>query len=172
MENIKQYIDNNPGLQIAKRRQSPWTSIAILVCGIVLLILSRTLKHHDSLQMTLLSVGVIATIVGIILVLIGCLSANCYLYQPTRSKMKMHHFYINNVDRQLVKEMLATKNVEGLKNVLPELSTNTMLDIMISTDGCFALLQVLEYSSYFEPATSVCILSGDTAQEVKQWIKA
>ncbi len=172
MENIKQYIDNNSGLQIAKRHQNPWISIAILVCGVILVVLSRTLHHHDSLQMTLISVGIIAAIVGSILLAVCCCSANSYLYQPTRSKMKMHHFYINNVDCQLLKEMLATKEMDNLKNILPEMSTNTMLDVMISADGCFTLLQVLEYGSCFEPTTPVCVLSGDAAQEVKRWVKA
>ncbi len=170
MENIKQYIDNNAGLQIAKRYQNPWTHIAVLVCGVTLIVLGRTVHGHDSLQMTLLSIGIIAAIVGIILLVICC-NANRYMYLPTHSHMKLHHFYINNVDRHLVKEMLATKNIEGIKEVKPEMSTNTMLDVMISADGCFALLQVQEYSSYFEPTTPVCVLTGDAAQEIKKWIR-
>lgn len=174
MENIvsiEDYIHTTPSLQIGSRKKNPVPSIIVMVCGIALCVLTQGMDdHHDSLQMTVLSIGVAAIIAGAIMFLLCFGKSVNYVYQPTKSPMRLYHCYVANGSRNQVKELVSSGNMELLKTVRHEISTNTMVDVLISNDGACALLQVEEYGTTFEPASSVCQVTGAEVQKVKIWL--
>lgn len=169
---IEEYIKNNSEPQIIAHKKSPLPSLLVLACGIVLIVLSNGLHSHDSLQMVVLTIGAISAITGAIMAALCFGKTSNYVYHPTNSHMKLHHCYVPNIYNQKIRESLASGNMDILKTIKHENSTNTRLDILISKDGAFALLQMQEFGTIFEPATPVAKIAGDEALKVQQWLQA
>lgn len=173
MENIieiEDYIHNNPNLHIGSHRKSPMASVAVLVCSIALVAVAQMINHHDSLQMSALSAGVAGILAGAIMLMLCFGKGANYVYSPTKSPMRRYRLYISSGNRQQMLDLLSAGDMGRLKAIRHEVSTNTMVDVLISKDGACALLQVKEYGTTFEPVSPVCQVTGDGVQQVKLWL--
>ena len=170
---ITEYLDNGAESRVAKHRKSPIMGIIILICGLAVLLLSLKVKLPDALTMSLLTIGAIAALVGLFMAIMTAVSDNaCYLFLPTKSKIKRYRRYINSDDRQLLRDILNDNTFQLLGNVRKECSTGTLLQFYLSADGAYAVAQLEEYIPHdFVAATPPVVINPDDIPYVEQWLK-
>lgn len=170
---IKEYLDSGANSRIVKHRKSPLAGIIVFICGVVLLWVSLRTRLSDTLQMSLLTIGACAAITGFLMVVMTYVSGDGrYIFTPTRAKIKHHSKYINADDRQMLKDMLSDGNLTALPRVRKEVSTGTLLQAYVSTDGSLGLLQLEEYIPHnFMPATAVVTVQPEYIPILESWLK-
>lgn len=168
MKTIEQYIETEMSNLIIRKRNSPIGTLLVLIVGIGALVLLRTVTMSDSLSATCLSVGLIATVLGLILMgmnLTGALSH--YVYLPTQSRMRGKIVYVSNGDYPYLVEALTEGNMKPLSTLRSVVSSNSVIRFFTSTDGKCMLVQALrDQSGHLEPDTEVRYLSGGSAAEL------
>lgn len=158
---------------IVLKKKSPAGALGLTVAGVALAVLGSTkLIGNDILGMTILSIGAIVAIYGLIkLVLVCQKDAVNYIYAPTQKKLKPHKIYINAADRLKMDKCIETNDFSKMKTMGKENSSNNMLHIFASEDGEIAVLQLLEYvPHFFEPASAVVVVRGGEARNILEFI--
>lgn|SRR5574344_1104929 len=166
--NIEQYINANADKKIVKKSRNPFLGIVLLLAGAACTVLSMKIAMGDALKMAILTLGIFIIIIGMILIII-CFSKDSgyYVYTPTGSRMKSYKRYINANDKQRCRDGLATGKVDVLDHITPEVSTSTLVNILLAKDKSCTVLQLDEYIPHeFMPVTEVLILTdnSDTAK--------
>lgn len=172
-EKIENKINNMSEYDIVLKKKSPITAVGLTVIGVALAVLGSTkIVGNDILGMTVLSIGAIIGIYGLIkLVLVCQKDAVDYVYAPTQKKLKTHKIYISASDRMKVDKFIETNDFSKMKNIGKENSSNNMLHILGTDDGEMAVFQVLEYIPHiFEPASPVVVLRGGEARNMLEFI--
>lgn len=162
MKTINEYIASEMGGKIVKHAKSPVVGLLVLAAGVALLVLMRTMAMGDSLQAMVLTVGVIATGVGIVLTamcLTGAMSH--YRYEPTHSTMRERKVYLDAGDFQLCRDALTGGDLAVMRALKPQTSTNAALHLLYSRDHAVALLQAGRFDTgHFEAETEVRVVTG------------
>lgn len=173
MKTINEYIASEMGGKIVKHAKSPVTGLLVLAAGVALLVLMRTMAMVDSLQALVLTVGVLATGVGIVLTamcLTGAMSH--YRYEPTHSTMRERKVYLGASDFQLCRDALMGGDLAVVGKVVPVNSTNAALHLLYSRDHAVALLQAGRFDTgHFEPETEVRVLTGTEVAAIESLCK-
>lgn len=159
--------------KIARKRNSPLPCLLVLAIGIGLLVLLHSVRMGDSLSATCLTVGLIATALGLILTAMNLSGAMThFVYLPTRSRMKEKKVYISGDDYKDVADAINSGNLQSLATIRPVVSSNSALRILASHDGECALVQAIrDQSGHFEPETDVRLLTGTAAAAILHLIK-
>ena len=169
-QTIDEYVAAEIGDKIKRKAKSPLLGLLILAVGIFLLAMLRTQKMGDTLMTFCLTVGIIATGVGIIITamcLTGAISH--YVYKPTHSRMRRRKCYLSIGDYQHCLDAVGDNNIAALATLLPVASSNGALDLLYSRDHAIVLLQaVRDNSGHFEPETQVVQLTGNEVKAVEQ----
>lgn len=158
---------------IVLKKKSPAGALGLTVAGVALAVLGSTkLIGNDILGMTILSIGAIVAIYGLIkLVLVCQKDAVNYIYAPTQKKLKPHKIYINAADRLKMDKCIETNDFSKMKTIRKENSSNHMVRWYGTDDGEIAVCQVLEYIPHtFEPASPVVLLRGNEARNMLEFI--
>ncbi|MBP5535507.1 MAG: hypothetical protein J6X62_01805 [Bacteroidales bacterium] len=173
MNTIEQYIETGMSGKITRKRNSPLPSLLVLAVGIGLLTLLRLAEMGDSLMSTCLTVGMIATVLGVILTgmsLSGAMSH--YVYLPTDSRMREKKVYIDGNSYKDAAAAIAKGNAQELSALQPVATSNYALNIVASRDGACALVQAERYDAgHFEPDSDVRPFIGPSAAVILQLIK-
>ena len=168
-EKIENKINNMSEYDIVSQKKSPVAAVGLTVVGVALFVLGSTkIIGSDILGMTVLSIGAIIAVCGLIkLVLVCQKDAVDYMYAPTKKKLKPHKVYINANDRLMMDKCIETNNFSKMKNIGKENSSNNMLHIFAAEDGEIAVLQLLEYvPHFFQPASAVVVVRGNEARNI------
>ena len=172
-EKIENKINNMSEYDIVSQKKSPVAAVGLTVVGVALFVLGSTkIIGSDILGMTVLSIGAIIAVCGLIkLVLVCQKDAVDYMYAPTKKKLKPHKVYINANDRLMMDKCIETNNFSKMKNIGKENSSNNMLHIFAAEDGEIAVLQLLEYvPHFFQPASAVVVVRGNEARNILEFI--
>ena len=153
---------------IVRKRNSPLPALLVLIVGIGCLVLLRTVAMSDSLSATCLTVGLIATAIGLILAGMSFTGAmSHYVYVPTQSRMREKKVYVSGDDYAHLVESLAEGNMKPIATLRAVVSSNSAIRFLTSNDGECMLIQALrDQSGHLEPETEVRHLSGAAAAEV------
>lgn len=171
---IEEYTNaNDPNSPITLHKKGPWTGVITLVSGIAVLALSFKIATADAAKMTLLTIGILAAIVGLFMAVLTITAGKSKLvYQPSNSPMKHYRRYINADDRQALREYINSGDLKQLNKIRIENSTCSLLHIYLSKDGQYALMQLDEYIPHsFEPITPVAAFEAEQAHLIQDFLK-
>ena len=172
-EKIENKINNLSEYDIVLKKKSPIAAVGLTVIGVALAVFGSTkLIGNDILEMTVLSIGVIIAVYGLIkLVLVCQKDAVDYMYAPTQKKLKPHKIYINASDRLKIDKCMESNDFSEMKTMSKETTSNNMLHIFATEDGGIAVLQLLEYvPHFFQPASAVVVVRGGEARNILEFI--
>lgn len=171
---IEQYLCCNPDTKIIKKKCFPAVGLILLFLGLVMVIISAQAKIVETLAMLMLTVGVVLTLVGVASVLVSCgKDAGYYVFQPTGSRMKIYRRYINSGDKRLCAECIASGKMEALAHVRKEVSSGSLLRVLLSKDGACAVMQMEEYIPHdFVPVTPVLVINNEDVSKVRTFLKS
>lgn len=172
MENIQtidEYINEKMADKIVRKRKSIAVPLLVLAAGIALLVLMRVAVMADSLQATLMTVGIICLGVGLVLTAMNLSGAMWYYrYVPTGSRMKDKKQYLGIADYQHCVDAIVKNDAAALATLQPMVSSNSAVRVLYSVDGAFALLQAGRYDTgHFEVETAVMPVSGTEVAGIK-----
>lgn len=171
---IDNYIAENSNGLFEKRKKNPAAGIAVLTAGIAMLIAGIRCHLTDSAQMALISIGFLASLMGLFL-LVALSASDCggYRAKSNGSRMKRYRRYVNGSDRQTLTDCLKGGDIKLLEQMHKETSTSTLLQAYVSADGSLAVVQAEEYIPHdFVPITPPVCLEGADAQALLKWLKA
>lgn len=162
IQSIEEHIAAEMGGKIVRKRNSILVPLLVLIIGIGLLVLLTQSHMSDALSSACLTVGLIATVLGLVLTamnLSGALSH--YQYASTGSRMKDHKVYLTVDGYRKATDALSTGNMSSLSDLQPVTSSNTALHILVCKDDSIALVQPLrDESGHLEPDAPVKCLVG------------
>ena len=169
---ISQYIYMASDAKFSKKRCLPTKGIVCLVIGVLLLVLCFAACKGDALKMTLLSLGAILAVAGLIWVAVCCGKDNGkIIYLPTGACMKSCKRYLDANDVMTCRNAVEQGDLSSLESVRFAASSNAQIHVMISKDDACALVQVLEYVPHdFMPSTRVWELSGADVSRIRAWL--
>ncbi len=173
MNTIEQYIDAEMNGKITRKKNSPLPSLLVLAVGIGLLVLIRTKPLSDSLMATCLTIGILATVAGLILTAMSITGAMThFVYLPTRSRMRDKKVYVSGDDFKDIDEALGNGDLRTLATIRPVVSSNSALRILVSADKECALVQAIrDQSGHFEPETATKVLTSREVAAVEHLLK-
>lgn len=176
MENyikIEKYLADGKDGNISKQRKNPFWGILLLVVGLVVIVLSIRCHLPETVQIACLSLGVLATLVGaVMLVLLSTSDCGGFRFNTTGACICRYRRYIATADRQQLLNCVNAGDMRLLNQVHKETSTGTLLQAYISKDGNYAILQVEEYIPHdFVPITPPVTLDQSNATLLLQWLK-
>lgn len=173
METIHQYIENHMSDTVAKKKQNPIAALLVLAAGITSLVLTRTMEASDSLLMTLLTIGIIFTAVGFIYTAMNLSGARWhFIYTPTSCRMIEAKLYLTNADYREALNAIQGNDSLALSRLKPQVSSNSALNMLYSTDGALVLVQAGRYEgNRFEPETPVACFRGTDALYIMKLCK-
>lgn len=150
---------------VEKKRHSAIMPICTLLAGAALIAVSVATAMPDIVSFTLLVAGGIMVIVGFAYFLrIFDKKSGYYLYVKTHSRLRTHSVYVAAADKELCRQIVENKDFARLADVHKNNSTLTMLNVTVSDDNRFAVIQLYEYDLSFVPTTE-CALACDNEVE-------
>ena len=159
--------------RIARKRNSLLPCLLVLAVGGVMWVLLCTAKMSDSLSTACLTIGLMATALGLILTAMNLTGAMThYVYLPTQSRMREKKIYISGDDYNATAAAIASGNVQAFAAMHPVVSSNSAVRILVSADGVCALVQaVRDESGHFEPGTEVLVLAATDVSLIQSLTK-
>lgn len=159
--------------KITQKRNTPLPSVLVLAAGVGLLVLVRMAAMGDTLMAACLTVGVILTAAGLIVVAMNLSGAMThFVYQPTRSRMRDRTVYLAVDDYNAAVEALVAANAKPLAGIRPVTTSNAALRILSSGDGVCVLVQATrDQNGHFEPEAEPLLLLGDDTAAVRHLMK-
>ncbi len=157
IQTIEEHIAAEMGGKIERKRNSIVVPLTVLAVGVGLIVLLTQTHMSDALSSTCLTVGLIATALGIILTAMNLSGALChYRYVSTGSRMKDRKVYLLADDYRKAVEALTEGRLATLGDLHPVNSSNCALRILGSQDGSIALVQPMrDESGHFVPDAPV-----------------
>ena len=170
---IDEYIATEMAGKIESRRKSPVMPLVVLALGVALLVLMRAGSLADSMQMLVLTLGVLTLAVGIVLTAMSFSGAmRFYRYEPTRSRMTNRKVYVGSGDYGKAVDAIQKDDKDGLDNLRPDTNSNGAIHLVRSRDGAIALLQAGRFDSgHFEPDTPVMCLTANDVTHISSLCK-
>jgi hypothetical protein len=173
IQSIEEHIAAEMGGKIACKHNSILAPLLVLCIGIGLLVLMTQSHLSDALSSACLTVGLIASAVGLILTAMNLSGALChYTYVSTGSRMKDHKVYLTADDYRKAVDALSEGDTATLSDLHPVNSSNCALRILSSTDGSIALMQPMrDESGHLAPDAPVKCIVGTEVAHIKSLCK-
>lgn len=170
---IEQYIEAQMSGTIIRKRDTLLPGLLVLAVGIGCLMLLRSEVMADVLMATCLTVGLIATVVGLILMAMNLSGAlTHYVYKPTGSRMRNKMVYVNHDDYNDVVSAIVQHDMQSLASFRSVVGSNCALRLIVSRDGVCTLVQAGRCDSgRFEPETDVTCLTEKDSEVIKMLYK-
>jgi len=173
MKTIEQYIETELSGKIARKRNTPLLALLVLAVGVGLLVLLGRVKMSDTLSATCLTVGLIATVVGLVLTAMNLSGAMThFVYLPTHSRMCEKKVYLNIDDYRDIVEAINNDEPRKLACMHPVVSSNTAVRLLACRDGeCVLVQAVRDQNGHIETETGVRVITGPMAAELLHMTK-
>ncbi len=173
MKTIEQYIETELSGKIARKRNTPLLALLVLAVGVGLLVLLGRVKMSDTLSATCLTVGLIATVVGLVLTAMNLSGAMThFVYLPTHSRMCEKKVYLYIDDYRDYVEAINNDELRKLACMHPVVSFNTAVRLLASRDGeCVLVQAVRDQNGHIETETGVRVITGPMAAELLHMTK-
>lgn len=172
--NIEEFVEQTLKDKIDRKKNTLIPSILIAVSGVVVILISLRIKCGDASKMCMLSMGIIAALCGIGM-LVGACNGHHFVYKKTGAKMKPYKRYLNGSQRQICQSILesiataedssaaSNKEADKLLNLTFVPSSDTMLQMLISDDNQYAIVQLLAYIPHtFQPSTHAVVFENES----------
>ncbi len=169
-KNIEAEILEMPEGTIAIKKKSPLAAIVFILVGILVFIAgTQKISPYDSLNMTVLTIGICLFLFGIIKLCLD-LGSERYVYIPQNKRLKKHKIYISNESKMKLAKQLQEDNVGKMDGYSKEMSSGSILYVL-TTNSDYCLAQVLEFSQdRYEPVMPMVVLVGENAKNVDDFI--
>lgn len=163
IETIEEYLSTRMNDKIARRKKSPVAYLTLLIIGIGSLVSLKHLPANDSLQMAVLTVGIIALAVGVVLTAMWLSGALWhYTWLPSHSKMKEKRLYLDSNDYAKAVDGLARGDKHIFEKIGLSNNGNSLVRILYSHDRAVAVVQAChEDGAHLEPDTSPLCFTGE-----------
>ena len=173
IQTIEEHIAAEMGGKIERKRNSIVVPLTVLAVGVGLIVLLTQTHLSDALSSTCLTVGLIATALGIILTAMNLSGALChYRYVSTGSRMKDHKVYLTADDYRKALDAMKEDQMAELSALHPVNSSNCALRILASRDGSIALVQPMrDESGHLAADAPVRCLVGTEVAHIKTLCK-
>jgi hypothetical protein len=173
MKTIEQYIETELSGKIARKRNTPLLALLVLAVGVGLLVLLGRVKMSDTLSATCLTVGLIATVVGLVLTAMNLSGAMThFVYLPTHSRMCEKKVYLYIDDYRDYVEAINNDELRKLACMHPVVSYNPEVRLLASSDGeCVLVQAVRDQNGHIETETGVRVITGPMAAELLHMTK-
>lgn len=173
IQTIEEHIAAEMGGKIERKRNSIVLPLTVLAVGVGLIVLLTQTRLTDALSSACLTVGLIATALGIILTAMNLSGALChYRYVSTGSRMKDHKVYLTADDYRKALDALKEDRMEELSGLHPVNSSNCALRILAGRDRSIALVQPMrDESGHLAPDAPVRCLVGTEVAHIKTLCK-
>lgn len=156
---------------VEKKRHSAIMPICTLLAGAALIAVSVATAMPDIVSFTLLVAGGIMVIVGIAYFLrFFDKKSGYYLYAKTHSRLRTHSVYVAASDKELCRQIVENKDFARLADVHKNNSTLTMLNVTVSDDNRFAVIQLYEYDLSFVPASECAVACDNEVEPIRTFL--
>ncbi|MDY3032318.1 MAG: hypothetical protein SOR65_00055 [Odoribacter sp.] len=151
---IHEDIENINSKEIVKQTNISGVAIVIILGALALGAWGMTFDDPNSSMPTFLfTAAAIFFLSGVIKLLV---SRKRYVYLPTKSVLKLETLYFDVHASDELQACLQMKRFDELSRIKREKDNGVKVEAMLSRDGQFAAVQVLEYVPYsFEAVTPV-----------------
>lgn len=161
---IHEDIENINSKEIAKQANVSVVAIIVILVALAFGAWGMTFDDPNSSMPTFLfTVSAVLFLGGVIKLLV---SRKRYVYLPTKSALRLVTLYFDVHASDALQDCLQMKRFDDLSHIKREKDNGVKVEAMLSGDGCFAAVQVLEYVPYsFEAVTPVmCFYKEDAAK--------
>ena len=136
------------------------------VMGIVLSLVRHT--SGSTLCMAFLTIGILLMLFALYRFFT---KSKEMIYKPTGSEVRSDSLYMDSVELQSLKQMMVKNEFSTSSRLVFKEGGNGRLDYMVSKDGRFMAIQLLQFVPYtYEPVTGVYYYADDEAVAVARYI--
>ncbi|MDR2131442.1 MAG: hypothetical protein LBP56_09840 [Odoribacteraceae bacterium] len=156
---------------VVKKSKPLALALIVLLVGVVALYFSVTVEKTGEgvLSSLLLVAGLLLLVTGLVLVIV---KKGRYLYRPTGQGLKKYKVYIAPENSFKLQRVLQEKSYGELKALRQPNASNLSLEIFLSDDREYALLQSLEFIPYNDvPTTPVIVCRGEEVRALADAIR-
>lgn len=169
-KSIVEDIENASECKVVKQNRVPVTAMALLVAAVLSTWGGMSVEDPNSSLSTFLFTAAVFLFFGGIVKF--CMGRECYLFQPTGSRLKKTTVYFDNKESLALQNCLEEKKFDRLQQLKRQLNTGVKLEAMIADDRKFAALQVSEYIPYsYEAVSPVICYYGNEAENLAGFLK-
>ncbi len=164
-------IENVSNQNVKKQNQISILGIGLIGIAIGCAVAAKGFEDpNSSLPTFFFTVSALLLLSGIIKIFV---SRTCYLFTPTKSKLQSFTIYFDAKDGINLQNSLEISRLNDLNLLKKKKDGAIKLETMITNDGSFAALQVLEYIPYsYEAVTPVICYYGEQAKHLSSYIKS
>lgn len=168
---IQEDIENISNKEVVKQTRISGIAVGLVVVAVVFAIAGKSFEDPNSSMPTFLfTTAAILFLGGIVKLFV---SRSCYLFRPTKSRLKSVTLYFDVHESDALQNCMELKRFDDLKRLKREKDTGVKVEAMVTGDGKFAAVQILEYIPYtYEAITPVMCYYGDEAQIFAAYVKA
>jgi len=144
---IEESFDSLYKNEIVKSKQSPLVGTLLIVVGLILVLVSVSIKSLEGTSMLylLIMIGSIFAIVGIFVLLFR---KTYYISVQTRKKLKPYEIYFDPKERDKLVRIMQNKNLNELKSLKLAIQDGLKLRVFTTPDGEACFSQVVTFIPY------------------------
>ena len=144
-------------------------SSCIALFGVMGIVLSLVMdKSESTLCMAFLTIGILLMLFALYRFFT---KSKEMIYKPTGSEVRSDSLYMDGVELQSLKQMMVKNEFSTSSRLVFKEGGNGRLDYMVSKDGRFVAIQLLQFVPYtYEPVTGVYYYADDEAVAVARYI--
>lgn len=160
---IQEDIENVTNQEVVKQTRISGAAAGLILVGVACGIAAMSYEDPNSAMPTFLFTAAgILFLVGIVKLFV---SRNCYLFRPTKSRLKELTMYFDVHESDALQSCVEMKRFDELTKLKREKDSGIKLEAMIAGDGKFAAVQISEYVPYaYQAVTPVRCYYGLDAQ--------
>lgn len=168
---ILEDIENVSNREVVKQKRISGVGVGLLIAAVVCAVAGKSFEDpNTSLPTLFFTVAALLLLAGIVKMFVG---KTCYTFQPTKSKLQPLTLYFDIHESVALQNCVEMKRFDELSRLKREKDSGIKLEAMLTEDGKFAALQVLEYVPYtYEAITPVKCYYGEEASHLSSYLKA
>jgi len=168
---ILEDIENIANQEVVKQIQISKAGVVLIALAVGCALAGKGFEDpNSSLPTFFFTASAFLFLAGIVKLFV---SRTCYAFKPTKSKLQPVTLFFDIHEEAALQNCVETKRLEELAHLKREKNTGIKLEALVSGDGKFAALQILEYVPYtYEAVTPVMCYYGDEARHLLPFIKS
>ena len=168
---ILEDIERVSNREVVKQKRISGVGVGLIVSAVLCAVAGASFEDpNTSLPTLFFTLAGLLLLAGIVKAFVG---RTCYTFQPTKSKIQPFTLYFDIHESAALQNCVEMKRFDELSRLKREKDAGIKLEAMLTEDGQFAALQVLEYVPYtYEAITPVKCYYGEEAGSLSSYLKA